>query len=420
MPDFGAMYITLLMIYYIFKIVQNYVNTLSNMDVKIQILRWSKKRPRFIIALAVFSGILLIASSVPKNASKEGITRVVIDAGHGGKDPGNLGTGRYKVTEKTIALDVSLKVGEYIKQAFPDVEVLYTRDNDTFVELHERSKFANTKNADLFISIHCDAFTKETAKGVGTFVMGAAKTEANLRMAQRENKAMLLEDNRDKNYDGFDPNSPEGLIELSLRQNAHIHQSLKFAQEVQDQMRERVGRIDRGVRQAPFWVISFTTMPSVLVELGFLTNKEEEDFLNSEKGKDYAASAIYRAFKTYKTNMETAENSAHPAPKEEKVEDIKPEVSETIAIKGVVFKVQLLSSSSKVELKPQNFKGMENVSEYADNGMYKYLYGSATTYDGAKNLQKSARQNGYKGAFVVAFDENENRIALEKAIQLTN
>lgn len=420
MPDFGAMYLTLLMIPYILKIVQNYVNTLLNMGVKIQILRWSKKRPRFLIALVVLSGIILIASSVPKKSEKAAITRVVIDAGHGGKDPGNLGTGRYKVTEKTIALNVSLKVGNYIKQAFPDVEVLYTRDDDTFVELHERSKFANTKDADLFISIHCDAFTKETAKGAGTFVMGAAKTEANLRMAQRENKAMLLEDNRDKNYDGFDPNSPEGLIELSLRQNAHIHQSLKFAQEVQNQMRDRVGRIDRGVRQAPFWVISFTTMPSVLVELGFLTNKEEEDFLNSEKGQDYAASAIYRAFKTYKTTLETAETNSHSTPKDEEVENIKPKVSETNAPKGVVFKVQLLSSSSKVELKPQNFNGLENVSEYTDNGMYKYLYGSATTYDGAKNLQKGVRQNGYKGAFVVAFDEDNNRIALEKAIKLTN
>lgn len=389
------------------------------MDVKIQILKWSKKRPQFIIALILFSGIILIASTVPKKTSKGVITRVVIDAGHGGKDPGNLGTGRYKITEKTIALNVSLKVGAYIKQAFPDVEVYYTRDDDTFLPLHERTKFANSKDADLFISIHCDAFTRESAKGTGTYVMGAAKTEANLRMAQKENKAMLLEDNLDENYGGFDPNSPEGLIELSLRQNAHIHQSLKFAKEVQDQMRERVGRIDRGVRQAPYWVISFTTMPSVLVELGFLTNKEEEDFLISEQGQDYTASAIYRAFKTYKTNMETLE------PQEtEKVKEVEPKEtitpnSKTNAPKGVIFKVQLLSSSARVELKPGNFKGLENVIEYKDNGMYKYLYGEATTYEGAKNLQKGARQSGFKGAFVVAFDENNDRIALEKALKLT-
>lgn len=390
------------------------------MDVKIQIFKWSKKRPQLLIALILFSGILLIASSVPKKTSKGVITRVVIDAGHGGKDPGNLGTGRYKVTEKTIALNVSLKVGDYIKQAFPDVEVYYTRDDDTFIPLHERTKFANTKEADLFISIHCDAFTRESAKGTGTFVMGAAKTEANLRMAQKENKAMLLEDNQDENYGGFDPNSPEGLIELSLRQNAHIHQSLKFAKEVQDQMRERVGRIDRGVRQAPYWVISFTTMPSVLVELGFLTNKEEEDFLMSSQGQDYTASAIYRAFKSYKANMEILNEAKIAEAENTKSNEANASDSETKAPKGVIFKVQLLSSSSKVELKPGNFKGLENVSEYEDNGMYKYLYGAASTYEGAKNLQKGARQNGYKGAFVVAFDENNNRIALEKALKLTN
>lgn len=390
------------------------------MDVKIQIFKWSKKRPQILIALVLILGIFLIASSVPEKSDKSVVTRVVIDAGHGGKDPGNLGTGRYKVTEKTIALNVSLKVGNYIKEAFPDVEVYYTRDNDTFLPLHERTKFANTKDADLFISIHCDAFTSESAKGTGTFVMGAAKTEANLRMAQKENKAMLLEDNLDENYGGFDPNSPEGLIELSLRQNAHIHQSLLFAKEVQDQMRERVGRIDRGVRQAPYWVISFTTMPSVLVELGFLTNKEEEDFLNSAQGQDYAASAIYRAFKSYKTKVDQSNKDESENVKVEPPKPSGTSNSETNAAKGVIFKVQLLSSSSKVELKPENFNGLENVIEYQDNGMYKYLYGAASTYDGAKNLQKGARQNGFKGAFVVAFDENNNRIALEKALKLTN
>jgi len=390
------------------------------MDVKIQIFKWSIKRPQVFIALILFSGIILIASSVSKKTSKGVITRVVIDAGHGGKDPGNLGTGRYKVTEKTIALNVSLKVGAYIKEAFPDVEVYYTRDDDTFIPLHERTKFANTKEADLFISIHCDAFTRESAKGTGTYVMGAAKTEANLRMAQKENKAMLLEDNQDENYGGFDPNSPEGLIELSLRQNAHIHQSLKFAKEVQDQMRERVGRIDRGVRQAPYWVISFTTMPSVLVELGFLTNKEEEDFLMSSQGQDYTASAIYRAFKSYKTNMEILNEAKIAEAENTEANEANASDSETKSPKGVIFKVQLLSSSVKVELKPGNFKGLENVTEYTDNGMYKYLYGAASTYEGAKNLQKGARQSGYKGAFVVAFDENNNRIALEKALKLTN
>lgn len=392
------------------------------MDVLIQMLHRFKKWPKLILIIGLISSAILLASSMPKSDNNKAISRVVIDAGHGGKDPGNLGTGRYKVTEKTIALNVSLQLGEYIKKAYPDVEVLYTRSDDTFIPLHERTKFANTKGADLFISIHCDAFNKSSAIGCGSYVMGAAKTDANLRMAQRENKAILLEDNRDENYGGFDPNSPEGLIELSLRQNTHIHQSLKFAKNVQDQMRTRVGRIDRGVKQAPFWVISFTTMPSVLIELGFLTNHEEEVFLQSEQGQDYLASAIYRAFKEYKTTLESIESTVGSV--ENGSVEIAPVVeTETITLeeenpKGVIFKVQLASSSTKVELVPANFKGLENVTEYEDNNLYKYLYGSATNYKSAKNLQKAARTKGYKGAFVVAFDENNNRIALDKAIEL--
>lgn len=369
------------------------------------------------LSLVGISSVLFIASSMPKSKADAAVTRVVIDAGHGGKDPGNLGTGRYKVTEKTISLNVALKVGAYIKQAFPDVEVLYTRDTDDFIPLHERTKFANTKGADLFISIHCDAFTREAAKGAGSYVMGAAKTEANLRAAQRENAAMLLEKDQEANYDGFDPNSPEGLIELSLRQNAHIHQSLKFAKQVQDQMRTRVGREDRGVKQAPFWVISFTTMPSVLIELGFLTNKEEEDFLMSTTGQDYVASAIYRAFKEYKTDLETINETLQTQKPRPEVSTEKPEPTNT-SKKSVEFKVQLLSSSNPVDTKPENFSGLEGVKEYKDGELYKYMWGSASGYEEAKEMQKNVRKTGYKGAFIVAFDADGKRIALDAALKL--
>jgi len=375
----------------------------------------SKKGAKLSLILA---SAVILAFIYPYEDSNEAVQRVVIDAGHGGRDPGNLGTGRYKITEKTIALNVALKVGNYIEKAFPEVEVMYTRDKDEFVELHERTKFANTKSADLFISIHCDAFTRESAYGCGSYVMGPAKTEANLRMAKKENQAMLLEDNQEENYSGFDPNSPEGLIELSLRQSAHIHQSLKFAKYVQDQMRTRVGRKDRGVRQAPYWVISFTTMPSVLIELGFLTNKEEEDFLNSDQGQDYMASAIYRAFKEYKANMEELEKAVNKEIPEVEP-SLPPSESQPAEETEFVFKIQLASSSKPVNTDPENFKGLENVEEYRDNDLYKYLYGSATTYDGAKNLQKSVRLKGYRGAFVVAFDKNNNRVALSEAIEQT-
>ncbi len=368
------------------------------------------------LAAGLLACAVLLASSMPKKKDSDAVTRVVIDAGHGGKDPGNLGTGRYKVTEKTIALNVALKVGNYIKEAYPDVEVMYTRSDDTFIPLHERTKFANTKGADIFISIHCDAFTREAARGAGSFVMGPAKTEANLRAAQKENAAILLEKDREENYEGFDPNSPEGLIELSLRQNAHIHQSLKFAKQVQDQMRTRVGREDRGVKQAPFWVISFTTMPSVLIELGFLTNKEDEDFLNSTTGQDYVASAVYRAFKDYKTEMDVI-NSAILEINPVIVPALEKPATPSGSTKGIVFKVQLASSSNPVSLKPENFNGLNGVTEYRDGKLYKYLWGQASDYEEAKNLQKNVRKTGYKGAFIVAFDGENKRMALDEALK---
>jgi len=391
------------------------------MDVKNQLTHWSPLKLFLIVAIVLSAGTLFLASTMPNSSATPAVTRVVIDAGHGGKDPGNLGTGRYKVTEKTIALNVSLQVGQYIEEAFPDVEVLYTRDDDTFVPLHERTKYANQNGADIFISIHCDAFTRESAKGCGSYVMGPAKTDANLRMAQKENAAILLEDDRQDNYGDFDPNSPEGLIELSLRQNTHIHQSLRFAKHVQDQMRTRVGRTDRGVKQAPFWVISFTTMPSVLVELGFLTNKEEEDFLNSEDGQTYVASAIYRAFKTYKSDLEKIEAAIGEEP-EETMTESNEEISATEkgeAKEEVTFKVQLLSSSSPIEISAEAFNGLENVEMHRDKELYKYLYGAASDYNSAKALQKDVRKTGYKGAFIVAFDKDGNRMPLDKAIELT-
>jgi len=390
------------------------------MDVKNQLSRWNPKKLLALAGILFTVGTFFLASSVPNSSSNTAVKKVVIDAGHGGKDPGNLGTGRYKITEKTIALNVALQVGKYIEEAFPEVEVLYTRDDDTFVPLHERTKFANSNGADIFISVHCDAFTREGAQGCGSYVMGPAKTDANLRMAQKENSSILLEEDQKENYGDFDPNSPEGLIELSLRQNTHIHQSLRFAKNVQDQMRTRVGRTDRGVKQAPFWVISYTTMPSVLIELGFLTNKEEEDFLNSDDGQVYLASAIYRAFKKYKMDLEKIEatlgDSPHPEQVEEKEESPKKSVAEE---KGVIYRVQLLSSSSPKDVSPESFNGLNGVEMNKDKDLYKYLYGAATTYESAKELQKTVRKTGYKGAFIVAFDKNGKRIPLDKAIELT-
>ena len=200
---------------------------------------------------------------------------VVIDAGHGGKDPGNLGTGRYKVTEKDVTLDVANKLANYIEENMPDVEVILTRKDDSFPKLNTRVKIANDAQADLFISIHCDAFSSPKAIGCGTYVMGMHKTEESLRVAMQENASIYKEDDYAQTYEGFDPKDPDTYIALALRQNIYLDKSLGIRFYDSISIRDRVGRKDRGVRQAGYYVISYTSMPSVLVELGFLTNKDE-------------------------------------------------------------------------------------------------------------------------------------------------
>lgn len=367
----------------------------------------------------------LAASFVPKKAKTSAIRKIVIDPGHGGKDPGNIGTGRYKTREKDVALEVSLKLGNYIKQAFPEVEVIYTRDDDTFPALHERTRIANKADADLFLSIHCNANNNQSAYGSETFVMGLHKSEANLKIAQKENASILLEEDYEQNYAGLDPTTPEGIIALSLRQNTFLDHSLFLSSLIQKQFKERVGRKDRGVKQAGFYVISFTTMPSALVELGFLTNREEEDFLVSEIGQDYMASAIYRAFKQYKIHLEAIDESAVPVVGKDQPEvvhasndntntekNITPPGKKT---KGIIFSVQLATTSAPVNI-TEIFPGIGDVREFEVDGKFKYFAGSEKSYEKAGNLLNKIRSNGYPGAFIVAF-ENGSVINLREAIE---
>ncbi len=266
-----------------------------------------ERSQRLFSALTLFALFLCCAQSSWAQADGRDPNRirtVVLDAGHGGKDPGNLGTGRYKTTEKHISLNVAKLVGKYINETWPDVKVMYTREDDRFIELMERCNIANRAKADVFISIHCNANDSKDPHGCETYVMGLHKTEANMRVAQKENAAILLEEGHELKYDGYDPKDPESIIALSLRQNTHLDQSLLLSSLIQEQFKVRVGRPDRGVKQAGFLVISYTTMPAVLVELGFLTNAKEEDYLQGEQGQDYMASAIYRAFKEYKAIVE--------------------------------------------------------------------------------------------------------------------
>jgi len=338
---------------------------------------------------------------------------VVIDAGHGGKDGGTSGT---KALEKDIALAIALKAGKYIEENIKDVKVIYTRTTDVFIELHERANIANRANANLFISIHVDGFTNSRPQGTGTYVMGLSKAGANMRAAMRENKVILLEDNYEEKYENFDPNSPESYIAISIQQGAFINQSLEFAAKIQTQFRERVGRIDRGVKQEPFLVLHQTTMPSVLIETGFISNLEEQDFLTSKAGQDYLASAIYRAFKEYKQDIDekllSSFKMAAQIKKEKENDGIK-------GIDGLVFKIQLATSATKIDLIPENFRGLMDVEVYKAGGIFRYTFGSMNTMDAARKKQVEVKKTGYKDAFVVAF-LNGNRISVGEANKLLN
>lgn len=374
---------------------------------------------------------LWFSSFVPNHRgakmSSLGVTKIVIDAGHGGHDPGNLGTGRYKHSEKDISLEVALQFGDYIQRAFPDVDVIYTRKEDKFVTLKGRTEIANKIPADAFISIHCNSAANTAAFGTETFVMSMTKEKANLELAKRENSVVLLEENYEQTYGGLDPNNPEDMIVYELAQKAHMDQSLSLSAKIQDQYRERVSRRDRGVKQAPYWVISFTTMPSILTELGFLTNMEEEDFLNSENGKVYMASAIYRAFKDYKEEIEGVEISVtdfdkpivrkDDVAKGEKLAAV--ETPSDLKNEQAIYKIQLMASSKQIELKPENFNGLDSVDEYEVQGLYKYTVGEVTDYKKAVSLQRTVREKAFPNAFIIAFHIGE-RIPISRALEITN
>ncbi len=346
----------------------------------------------------------------PKDKYK--IKTVVIDPGHGGKDPGALGYSTAR--EKDIVLKVGLKLGQYLKENFPDVKVIYTRENDVFVELHERAKIANEAKADLFISIHCNAATSKAAYGTEIFVLGLHKTEDNLAVAKRENSVILMEDDYTDQYDGFDPNSTEGYILMHLVQRAYLDQSIEFASLVDNQFASRVQRHSRGVHQAGFMVLSRTAMPSVLVELGFISNKNEELFLMSEEGANYMASAIFRAFKDYKSKVEAGIPEEGIVKKNETVKTVEPVKKEETP--QIVFKVQFLTSKNKLDQLEGRYRMIDSF-EIEPSGMnfYRYLTGNFKDYRDAVMHQQDLKNKGVNDAFVVAYKDGK-RIPINEAI----
>ena len=368
-------------------------------------------------------GLLLLAAlfvnplfADDKKKKNNKIRTIVIDPGHGGKDSGTMGTKRYTQYEKHIALDISLKLGNYIKEAFPKIEIIYTRKTDVFLELRERTELANEKNADLFISVHCDGFTNPNPSGASVFVMGMSKLKANMDVAMRENSVMYLEDNFKEKYDGFDPKSPESYIVFSLMQNTFLDQSISIAEKIEDEFANRAKRKSRGVKQAPFYVISRVNMPSILIEAGFLTNPKEEDFLNTELGKDHIASAIFRGFRSYKESVDGANVKELDKPEIKEKEIIKISTpKKEIPTDKVVFKVQI-GTYLKSMLNEGSFKEI-NAEEQVLNGTFKYFVGNELDKIVADNLKLKMKEKGFKGAFVVAFFKGK-RISTKEALSL--
>ena len=368
-------------------------------------------------------GIFLLNTSFidDKEKTSSKIRTVVIDPGHGGKDSGTMGTKRFKIYEKHIALAVSLKLGNYIKKLFPEIEVIYTRDSDVFLELKERTEIANTANADLFISVHCDGFTNPQPFGASVFVMGMSKLKANMDVAMRENSAIYLEDNYQQKYDGFDPKSAESYIVFSLMQNTYLNQSLQIAEEVESEFSNRANRKSRGVKQAPFYVISRTNMPSILVECGFLTNPNEEEFLHSDLGQDYIASAIFRAFRSYKQNIEISAEEVN----EKSIAVVDTLKKEVVALKtnkikndlNLLYKIQI-GTFLRSMLNNKQFTDL-NAEEEKINGTFKYFVDAGNSKIEADRLKMNLRNLGFKGAFIVAFLDGK-QISTKEALNLQN
>jgi len=376
------------------------------------------------LVFVFFSMFTLSVFSQSGKAEKQLIKTVVIDAGHGGKDPGCHGN---FANEKTVCLEIALKLGAMIKEKHPDVKVIYTRDKDVFVELIERANIANRNKADLFICIHANAGSA-AAFGTETYVLGLHRTEAQQKVMERENSIIALEDDKGAKYKDFDL-SPDAIIAKQLQGAVYLNHSILFAENLQREFK-KVGRYDRGVKQAGFLVLYKTTMPSVLIETGFLTNPTEEKFLGVKDGQEQMANSMFKAFENYKNQLEgrtvvketqqdtnqvisptpTTNNTATPSNSSENQSVTKDST-------GLIFRVQIHTSDRKTSLTSSRFKGLE-MFEYQQDNLFKYCTGIfQNDLQAAKNYKHELIENGFQNAFVVAFFNGE-RISIEKAIKL--
>ena len=364
---------------------------------------------------------------------------VVIDAGHGGHDPGAIGK---RGKEKNINLSVALKLGKLIQNNHSDTKVVYTRSSDVFVPLHRRAEIANEVKADLFISIHTNSIASRSSRvsGTETYTLGLHRTQENLEVAQKENAVILIEDDYQKQYAGFNPNSSESYIIFEFLQDKNMAQSVNFAQLIQQQFRHKARRIDKGVHQAGFLVLRETSMPSVLVELGYITNPNEEAYLLSSNGSSMLAQSIYQAFVNYKANKKTSSpgvlTSSQPVEVEEDIVIEEPKTANTKPVQTAqtaqpkeisqssksntsnkpVFKIQILTSDKVLPKNSRQFKGLSPVDRYKEKGIYKYTYGESTDYNKILRLKRSKVDAKFKDAFIIAFKDGE-KMNINQAIR---
>ncbi len=373
---------------------------------------------------------------------------IVLDAGHGGHDPGNLGNGYY---EKNIALNIVLNAGALLEKN-SDIKVIYTRKDDTFVDLYVRGEIANKADADLFVSVHCDSHTSQ-AHGAGTFVLGLHANKQNFEIAKKENSVIYLEDDYKSRYADYDINSPESVIGLTIMQEEFLDQSVALAKDIQDNLSNQLNRVDRKVKQAGFIVLHQTFMPSVLVETGFLTNKEEGAYLNSKKGQSQMGTAIAEAVLAYKKEMmanmadsgaeavtevpkETAQVIEDAGRKSKGASESRKEVTEEVGAsvdaeisatpvdskkkesantkEKIIYKVQIMASAKDFPLRPESFNGLNEVAKEPIKNLYRYVYGSTPSLREAKMLKSNADRKGYPTSFITVY-RNGERITFKES-----
>ncbi|RYG44856.1 MAG: N-acetylmuramoyl-L-alanine amidase [Chitinophagaceae bacterium] len=373
--------------------------------------------------------------------SAQGKFRVTLDAGHGGKDFGAMYNGHI---EKNISLAVVQKVGK-ILEATPGFDVVYTRNSDVFIELVERANIANRADSHIFVSIHCNANKNSAAEGTETYVMGMTKNASNLEAAKRENSVITLEKDYKEKYEGFDPNSPETMIGMELMQEEFLDNSIALASKVQDLFVQNLKKKSRGVKQAPYMVLHKAYMPRVLIEMGFISNPKDGDFLDSEEGQNEMARSIAAAIQGYKREyfgngaavavtekpserIPDEQREPQPQPQEttpvrvvETPQPVKapdPVATETPVAGNVVFKVQISASSRNLPLTPGNFNGLSGISMTTDNNkLFKYFYGATSDYTAIKQNLSEAKAKGFTSAYVVAF-RNGQKITLDEALKI--